>query len=123
LKTLITLFLLVFFGGFVIRFLQPFVLVIAGLPGVILGGMYTNRTKPRFILGTIVSAIGQSYVNLAFVACTVAYASAAVQRDDVIGFFDIDDSLQVITRQRDRRSRSPQRQPERYRKYHRGQDN
>ncbi len=70
-----------------IRFLQPYVLVIAGLPGVILGGMYTNRTQPRFILGSIVSAIGQSYVNLAFVALTVAYAGAAVQRDDVIGFF------------------------------------
>lgn len=84
-KTVFSMFLLVVYGG-VAGFLMVFVLNIAGLPGALLAGMPGNRSKQRFIFGSIVSAIGQSYVNLAFVSFVVSWTRLAAQRDDVVGF-------------------------------------
>lgn len=84
-KTLFSIFLLVVYGG-VAGFLMVFVLNLAGIPGALLGGMPVKRSKQRFIFGSIVAALGQSYVNLAFVSFTVSWTHLAARRDDVIGF-------------------------------------
>ncbi|KKL46226.1 hypothetical protein LCGC14_2347680 [marine sediment metagenome] len=84
-KTIWSIFLLLVYGG-VAGFLMVFVLNLAGLPGALLGGMPGKRSKQRFIFGSIVSALGQSYVNLAFVSFIVSWTHLAARRDDVVGF-------------------------------------
>ncbi|KPJ94825.1 MAG: hypothetical protein AMJ53_04335 [Gammaproteobacteria bacterium SG8_11] len=84
-KTIFSMFLLVVHGG-VAGFLMVFALNLAGLPGALLAGKPDNRSKQRFIFGSIVSAIGQSYVNLAFVSFMVSWTLLAAKREDVVGF-------------------------------------
>jgi hypothetical protein len=84
-KTIFSIILLIVYGG-VAGFLMDLVLNLAGVPGALLGGMPGKRSKQRFIFGSIVSAVGQSYMNLAFVSFMVSWTHLAAQRDDVVGF-------------------------------------
>lgn len=83
-KTLFSIVLLVIYGG-VGGFLVLVASNIAGLPGVLIANIPGRRTKQCFILGTAIAAIGQSYVNLAFVSLMVSWTHLAAQRDDVLG--------------------------------------
>ena len=76
--------LLVVFG-IAANFLCSFILNIAGLPGALLAGMPGTRSPRRFILGSLVSAFGQSYAYLAFVAFVTNWTNLAAKRDDVVG--------------------------------------
>lgn len=84
-QTIFSMFLLVIYGG-IAGFLMLIVLNIAGLPGALLAGVPGKRSKLRFIFGSIISAISQSYVNFAIVAFMVSWTHLAAQRSDVIGF-------------------------------------
>ena len=84
-KTLFTIGLLVVFG-MIANFLMVIVLNIAGIPGALLAGKPEKRSKSQFIAGSIVSAIGQSYVYLAYTAFIVSWTAKAAIRDDVTGF-------------------------------------
>lgn len=83
-STLFSIFLLVVYGG-IATFLMIFVRNLAGLPGAMLAGRPGRRSPQRFLFGAIVSAIGQSYVNLAYVSFIVSWTYLAAQRDDVPG--------------------------------------
>jgi hypothetical protein len=85
-KTLASILLLIVYGV-VANYLAIFALNIAGLPGALLGGMPGKRSKGQFISGSIISAIGQSYVYLAYTAFVVNWTRLAADRDDVVGFF------------------------------------
>jgi hypothetical protein len=62
-----------------------FLLNPAGLPGALLAGSHGKRSEGRFIFGSIVSALGQSYGYLAFVAFIVTWTMLAAKREDVVG--------------------------------------
>lgn len=81
-KTLFSVFLLIVYGV-AANFLAVFILNIAGLPGVFLAGKPGTRSKGRFIFGSLVSAIGQSYVYLCYVAFIVSWTRTAGARSDV----------------------------------------
>jgi hypothetical protein len=84
-KTLVSVALLVGFG-IAAQFLSIFVVNLAGAPGALLGGSPSARSKSRFFVGSLVSALGQSYVYLAFVAFVVNWTRLASHRGDVVGF-------------------------------------
>ncbi len=84
-KTLFSIVLLIVFGA-IASFLSVFLLNIAGLPGALLAGTPSKRSKGRFIFGSIMSALGQSYVYLAFIAFIVNWTMLAARREDVVGF-------------------------------------
>lgn len=84
-KTLFTIILLLVFAG-VAGFVATFALNLAGIPGALLAGRPGERSVSRFRTGSIFSALGQSYVYLAFVAFIVSWTMAAAARDDVVGF-------------------------------------
>ena len=76
-KTLFTIGVLVVLG-IVANFVTVFVLNIAGLPGALLAGKPGKRSKARFIFGSVVSAIGQSFIYLAYTAFIVNWTMLAV---------------------------------------------
>jgi hypothetical protein len=84
-KTVFSIVLLIVFGA-IASFLSVFLLNIVGLPGALLAGTPGKRSKGRFIFGSIVSALGQSYVYLAFIAFIVNWTMLAARREDVVGF-------------------------------------
>lgn len=84
-ETLLSIFLLVVFGV-IANFISAFVLNIAGLPGALLAGTPGKRSKSQFILSSIVAAVGQSYVYLAYEAFIVNWTVLAVEREGVLGF-------------------------------------
>jgi hypothetical protein len=83
-KTVFSLVILVIYGA-IAGFVMVLVLNLAGLPGALLAGKPGIRSKRQFIFGSLVAAIGQSYVNLAFVAFMVSWTKLAAERDDVVG--------------------------------------
>lgn len=84
-KTIFCIVLLIVFG-IIANFLSVFILNLAGVPGALLAGFPGKRSKARFIFGSIVSALGQSYIYLAFTAFVVNWTMLAAKREDVVGF-------------------------------------
>lgn len=69
--------------GFVANFFAVFILNIAGIPGALIAGQPGTRAKVQFIFGSIVSAIGQSYVYLAYTAFIVNWTAGAIAKQGV----------------------------------------
>jgi len=84
-KTVFSIIMLIVFGV-IAGFLSVFLLNIAGLPGALVAGKPGKRSNGRFIFGSIISALGQSYVYLAYVAFIVNWTMIAARRTDVVGF-------------------------------------
>lgn len=84
-KTLYSILLLVAAGIFS-KLLVVIALNVAGLPGALAAGKPGQRSKRRFLLGAVLSAIGQSYLYLAYVALVVSWTRLAAARPDVIGW-------------------------------------
>jgi len=84
-NTLFTIGMLVVYAIIPI-FFGHFLLNIAGFPGSLLAGQPEKRSKAQFIFGSIVSAIGQLYLYLAYTAFIVGWTTVAASRDDVVGF-------------------------------------
>ncbi|MBN1255562.1 MAG: hypothetical protein JXA50_09845 [Deltaproteobacteria bacterium] len=84
-KTIFSIVMLIIFGV-IVSFLSLYLLNIAGLPGALLAGAPGKHSKRRFIFGSIVSALGQSYVYLTFTAFIVNWTMLAARREDVVGF-------------------------------------
>jgi hypothetical protein len=84
-KTILSIAMLIVFG-LIAYFLTSFLLNIAGLPGAFLAGKRGKSSKGRFIFGSIICALGQSYVYLAFIAFIVNSTIGAGRRNDVVGF-------------------------------------
>jgi len=74
-----TIFLLIVFGVLA-NFLFVFIGNIAGLPGALMAGSPGKRSKGRFVFGSFVCAIGQSFIYLAYTAFIVSWTAARVQR-------------------------------------------
>ncbi len=85
-KTILCLGLLVAFGAILGGLVGVLVLNLAGVPGALLAGFPGKRSRRRFIFGSVVSAIGQSYVYLGFVAFVCNWTAGAANRPDVVGF-------------------------------------
>ena len=83
-KTLFAI-LMLFVFGIVAGFLYPIIGNIAGLPGALLA-LLKLRSKVAHALGTVVAAIGQSYVYLTYVAFVVNWTTLAARREDISGF-------------------------------------
>lgn len=81
-KTLFTIGVLVILGV-VANFITVFVLNIAGLPGALLTGKPGKRSKAQFIFGSIISAIGQSFIYLAYTAFIVNWTMLAISLQGV----------------------------------------
>lgn len=85
-KTLFAIGILIFWGMVVCGVGGWFALNLAGLPGALLAGRPGRRSKRRFISGSIVSGLGQSYVYLASVAFIVNWTRGVVRWQPVSGF-------------------------------------
>jgi hypothetical protein len=72
-----------FLYGVIANFLTVFVLNIAGLPGAFLAGRPGFRSKQKFILGSVVSALGQSFVYLAYTAFIVSWTMLAISHQKI----------------------------------------
>lgn len=83
LKTLFAVGELIVFGV-IASFVSVFILNIAGVPGALIAGTARKRSKPQFVFGSIVSALGQSYVYLAFTAFTVNWTGLAVSEQGFV---------------------------------------
>lgn len=81
-KTLFSIGTLIVFGV-VATFAAVFILNIAGLPGALLAGKPGIRSKRQFVFGSIVSAIGQSFVYLAYTAFIVNWTMMAISKQGV----------------------------------------
>ncbi len=83
--TLYTIILLIVFSA-VVSFIGVFVLNIAGLPGAFIAGRQQTRSKMQLKIGIIVSAIGQSYIYLAYQVWIINWTFAVVTFQDVTNF-------------------------------------
>lgn len=81
-KTITTIGLLIVFAV-IANFLIVFALNIAGLPGVVVAGKPGIRSKPQFIFGSIICAVGQSFVYLAYTAFIVNWTALAISYQKV----------------------------------------
>ena len=81
--TLIAIVALLILGG-IINFIQGFILNIAGLPGALLAGKPKSRSKSQFIFGTLISAMGQGYIYLAYIAFVVNWTRNTTSQDNVV---------------------------------------
>lgn len=84
-KTLIAAGLLIGFGV-IANFLATILLNIAGLLGALMAGKPGERSKSRFVFGSLVSAAGQAYVYLAYVAFVVNWTRVAAERQDTMAW-------------------------------------
>jgi len=84
-KTFVAIVMLVVFGVMA-TIGCVFVLNLAGFPGALVAGSPGRRSKGRLIFGSVVSALGQSYVYLAFAAFVVNWTMLAARRGDVSGW-------------------------------------
>ena len=71
---------ILFVFGVIANFLFVFIGNIGGLPGAMLAGSPVTRSKGRFIFGSIVCAIGQSYIYLAYAAFVVSWTDSRIQQ-------------------------------------------
>jgi len=69
--------------GIVVNFIAVFILNIAGIPGALIAGKPGKRSKRQFISGSIISAIGQSYVYLAYTAFIVNWTMLVILKQGV----------------------------------------
>ena len=81
-KTLFSIVVLIILG-IIINFVAVFVLNFAGLLGALLAGKPGKRSKGQFIFGSIISAIGQSFVYLAYTAFVVNCTMLAISKQGV----------------------------------------
>ncbi len=81
-QTLFSIVVLIILGA-VANFIAVFVLNFAGLPGAFIAGKPGKRSKGQFIFGSIISAVGQSYVYLAYTAFIVNWAMLAILKQGV----------------------------------------
>ncbi|MBM3119464.1 MAG: hypothetical protein FJ006_07955 [Chloroflexi bacterium] len=84
-NTLIAVLILAILGV-AMNFLGVFILNLAGLPGALLAGKPGKRSKWRFTFGSIVSAIGQSYIYLAYTALIIGGTMLAISKYGVVSF-------------------------------------
>lgn len=84
-KTVFAIVMLLIFGLVAGGVIAVVVLNLAGLPGALLAGRPGKRSPARFYAGTTVSALGQSYVYLAYAAFIVNWTMLAAARHDVAG--------------------------------------
>lgn len=84
-RTLFSIVIIVV-AAVVANFLFVFVVNLAGMPGALLAGLPSKRSKRRFYFGSIVSALGQSYVYLAYASLVVGWTRLTARREDVVGF-------------------------------------
>jgi len=82
-KTLFTIGVLIVLA-IIANFAAVFVLNIAGLPGALLAGKLEKRSKGQFIYGSVISAIGQSFVYLAYTAFIVNWTMLAISIQGVV---------------------------------------
>lgn len=85
-KTLFSIAALVILGV-IANFAAVFILNIIGAPGAFIAGSsgenYINRSKPRYIIGSIISTLGQSYIYLAYTAFIVNWTLLAVSKQGI----------------------------------------
>jgi hypothetical protein len=71
-KTLISIAILIIMG------------IIVSVPGALIAGKPGKRSKSQFVFGSIVSAIGQSFVYLAYTAFVVNWTMLAISYQGII---------------------------------------
>lgn len=84
-KTLYVVIMLLAAGSLA-QFPAALALNLAGLPGALAAGTPGQRSKQRFVVGSLLSALGQSYVYLAYVALVVAWTRVSAARADIVGW-------------------------------------
>ncbi len=81
-KTLFSITILVVLG-IITNFIAIFILNIAGLPGTFIAGKPGKRSIWQFIFGSFISAIGQSFVYLAYTAFVVNWTILVISEQGV----------------------------------------
>lgn len=63
-------------------YLATFILNVAGLPGALLS-LNSKKNDGLYLIGSLISAIGQSFVYLAYVAFVVNWTQSAILNQDI----------------------------------------
>jgi hypothetical protein len=84
-KTIFVILILLAAGLFT-KLLWVVALNLAGLPGALAAGQPGLRSKHRFIFGSLISALGQSYLYLAYIALIVSWTRLSAEHQDVTGW-------------------------------------
>ena len=69
--------------GVIANFVIVFILNIAGVPGALIAGKPEKRSKGQFIFGSVISAMGQSYVYLAYTTFVVNWTMLAIFKQGI----------------------------------------
>ena len=85
-STVITIIVLISFGG-IASFGGKYILHIVSLPGVLLSGKESNKSKFRNSIGVLFSVLGQLLISLTYVAFIIAWTKYRMEYSGVIRFF------------------------------------
>ncbi len=69
------------------RLLGPLVLNIIGFPGAMIGIKSSNKKETKFIIGSLISGIGQSYLYLSFMIYVIGFSRLLIEQRDVNEYF------------------------------------
>lgn len=69
--------------GFMSKFIFPVLLNLSGLIGSLIGFKSTNTNEPKYIIGTIISSIGQSYLFISFMIYTINTSNDLIIKYDL----------------------------------------
>lgn len=83
--TIYVILLLIVFAT-IATIVDLYILNIAGIPGALIAGKPGIRSKSQFIIGSIISSLGQSYINLAYTAFIVSWTMFKVDNGNVVKF-------------------------------------
>lgn len=83
--TIYVILLLIVFAT-IATLIDLYILNIAGIPGALIAGKPGIRSKSQFIIGSVISSLGQSYINLAYTAFIVSWTMFKVDNGNVIKF-------------------------------------
>jgi hypothetical protein len=77
----------IFFFSLISRLIGPLILNIAGLPGALIGYKSFDKKEIKYIIGSIVSGIGQSYLYIAFMIYIIDFSRLLIDVKGVNKYF------------------------------------
>jgi hypothetical protein len=69
------------------RFIGPLILNIVGLPGALIGFKSQSKKEVKFIIGSIISGIGQSYIYIAFMIYIIDFSRLLIEVKGINKYF------------------------------------
>ena len=85
--TFFTIFFLILLYGLMSRLIGVFILNFAGFSGSLIAAKSLSKKEPKYILGLVISAIGNIYVYLSFMIYIITWTRLRVNIDSFSKYF------------------------------------